>query len=236
MFKPDPQIQSIAIDAGSRCYVIDEALCDPDALVEHAARHWERAAESGFNAFPGPELRMDEAFSEQLVSYFNLHLRSRLGARRTLRSYSRLSMVTRTPEQLAAPQWICHRDRLSTEPGTCIAACVLYLFHDPALGGTGFYRSRLSEPETALLVHHSGALEPAEFAARYGLTAGYMTQSNASFEKLLSIPARYNRLIFYDGMVFHCSDIDMPQRLHGDPRQGRLTLNGFFTCSRRQAA
>jgi hypothetical protein len=32
--------------------------------------------------------------------------------------------------------------------------------------------------------------------------------------------------------VFHCSDNGPAGELSDDPRQGRLTLNGFFTCTR----
>jgi hypothetical protein len=77
-------------------------------------------------------------------------------------------------------------------------------------------------------------LPAAEFSARHGLQPGYMTASNQWFEKIASVPARWNRLIFYSGMVFHSGDI-APERLCDDPRTGRLTLNGFFTCRRNLA-
>jgi len=50
-----------------------------------------------------------------------------------------------------------------------------------------------------------------------------------------SIPAKWNRLIFYDGGVLHSGDITAPQKLSNDPVAGRLTLNGFFTCRRNVA-
>jgi hypothetical protein len=42
-------------------------------------------------------------------------------------------------------------------------------------------------------------------------------------------------LIFYSGTVFHSGHITAPERLCDDPRRGRLTLNGFFTCRRNLA-
>ena len=74
-----------------------------------------------------------------------------------------------------------------------------------------------------------------DFTARHGVQPGYMTASNAWFEKLLAVEPRWNRLIFYSGMVFHAADITQPERLGTDPRTGRLTLNGFFTCRRNLA-
>ena len=67
------------------------------------------------------------------------------------------------------------------------------------------------------------------FFVRYSLQPGYLTDSNAYFEKTHSIPARWNRLLVYSGMLFHSGEISNPQALNDDPRTGRLTLNGFFT-------
>jgi hypothetical protein len=142
-----------------------------------------------------------------------------------------MSMVTTPPDQLMPCQWQCHRDRLGANPaGISIAASVLYLFRDPALGGTSFYRPRLPPAQTEQLVSDSVALDATAFGARYGLRAGYMTDSNDYFERTVTIPAAWNRLIFYDGGVFHSGDIALSQRLSADPMQGRLSLNGFFTC------
>jgi hypothetical protein len=232
MFNPDPRIETVTIDGQNNCYVIDDALAEPERWVDYAARLQHEFRIEDFNAYPGPELRMPDAVSKKLDEYFMLYIRRRLGARRTLRMYSRLAIATAPPASLQPNQWICHRDRMGVPPGQCVAASVLYLFKDAGLGGTGFFKPRLPPFETDLLVHESGELPAAEFSARYGLSAGYMTQSNRYFEKLCTVPARWNRIIFYDGCLFHCSDISMPERLTADPRSGRLTLNGFFTCSR----
>lgn len=233
MFQPQPRIETLPIGDEGQCLIIDDALCDPQALVEHALRHRAGFEMSGHNAFPGPELRMPEAFTAELDAWFAQHLRSGLGVRRTLRRYSRLSMVTLQPAQLAPRQWLCHRDRMDAVPGERIVACVIYLFHDPLLGGTNFFRPSLDPERTARLVHESGNMPASEFSARWAIEPGYMTRSGPCFEKLASVPARWNRMIFYDGMQFHCSDIRDAARLRADPRAGRLTLNGFFTCSSR---
>lgn len=231
-FNPAPRVQVLPIDARHACYVVDDALRAPEQLVRFAAQHRGRFRMAPHNAFPGLELRMPEAFDAQLDHFFRVHIRSRLGARRTVRMYSRLSMVTLPPNALSPPQWICHRDRLQQVQQQLAAACVLYLFEDPALGGTSFFRPRLSPEETALMVHESGALPPAAFAGKYGVRPGYFTESNACFEKVLTVPPRWNRLIFYDGDLFHSGDIAHPERLSDDPHRGRLTLNGFFVCTR----
>jgi hypothetical protein len=128
-------------------------------------------------------------------------------------------------------QWQCHRDRLGSGPrGLRLGAMVNYLFRDSELGGTSFYRSRLSEEDTERMIDDAGRMGAAEFSARYGLEAGYLQGSNRYFERLAQVSAAWNRLLFYNGDLFHSGDITAPARLSANPRVGRLTLNGFFTC------
>ena len=112
------------------------------------------------------------------------------------------------------------------------AASVLYLFRDPALGGTSFYVPRQSAAQTDRLVADSLTLDASEFSTRYGLQPGYMDGNNAYFERIAQVPAAWNRAIFYDGGLFHSADLQLPASLDPDPMRGRLTLNGFFHCKR----
>jgi hypothetical protein len=107
---------------------------------------------------------------------------------------------------------------------------VAYLFQDPALGGTSFYRSLQSEADTDRMIEDAGRMSGTEFSARYGLEPAYLSGSNRYFERVARIPAAWNRMLFYNGDLFHSGDVTAPERLSGDPRTGRLTLNGFFTC------
>ena len=234
MFNPRPEIQAFPIDQAHTCYVVDDALREPGRWVELAARHLDDFELAPHNAFPGPELRMPDEISARLDEFFMQHIRALLGARRTLRMYSRLAMVTRAPQDLEPRQWVCHRDRMGMAPNECAAASVLYLFGDERLGGTSFFVPRRPMDEVERMIEDSATLSREAFTARHGIAQGYMTASGAWFEKLRTIPPRFNRLIFYDGSLFHCSDIPAPDLLSSDPRRGRLTLNGFFTC-RRQA-
>jgi hypothetical protein len=236
MFNPNPRVETITIHGHHVCYVIDDALINPDAMVDFAAKHIGDFAEAGHNAYPGPELRMPEAFSSQLDAFFAAHLRRAFDVRRTERMYSRLAITATPPQQLSPSQSICHIDRLSIEPQHRIVASVLYLFGDERLGGTSFYGPKYP-PDTILpLIADAGNMDAARFRARYGIETGYITRSNLWFEKLQTIPARYNRIIFYEGTVFHSGEIAHPELLSRDPRAGRLSLNGFFTCRRNLAS
>lgn len=236
MFNPHPKIQRVVIAGRHACYVIDDALLDPDALVNYAQAQFDRFEETAHNAYPGPELRMPDGFSAQLDAFFSEHLRKAFDVRRTERMYSRLALTTTPPERLRPCQSICHMDRLSVEPQHRCIASVLYLFRDERLGGTSFY-APMHPPEIILpLIHDSVKMDAAAFKTRYGVEIGYMTASNAWFDKLLTVPPRFNRIIFYEGTLFHTGEIAHPELLVRDPRQGRLSLNGFFTCKRSATA
>lgn len=235
MFNPNPRVQTLTLGGRPVCHVIDDALRAPERWVEHAVAHAREFEDSPHNAYPGPELALADAVSAQLDAFFARHVRRLFDARRTLRVSTRLSLATRRTDELEPRQWLCHVDRMRTEPGQSVVASVLYLFGDETLGGTGFYRPLRPLADVAQLVQDSAALPAADFSARHGVQPGYMTASNAWFEKLLAVAPRWNRLIFYPGMTFHGADITHPERLGADPRTGRLTLNGFFTCRRNLA-
>jgi Family of unknown function (DUF6445) len=231
-FNPRPQVQTVAIAPDRVCCVVDDALLNPEALVDLALLHRADFRPSAAYAYPGVELWMPDALTARLDDFFRQHLRGPLGGRRVLRANSRLSMVTRPADALKPTQWFCHRDNAGLPPGEWVAASVLYLFADERLGGTSFYRSLLDEQQTALLVHEAGTLDAARFHARWGIEPGYQYGSNRCFELVARVPARWNRLVFYDGGVFHCSDNGPAGTLGDDPRSGRLTFNGFITCTR----
>lgn len=234
MLNPVPRIQSIPLWDEHAVHVIDDALSEPARWVELAAEHAGAFVHEDHNAYPGGELRLPDEMTARLVDFFGQHIRARLGARRVERAHSRLAVVSLPPERLQPRQWIPHRDRMGLGPEHCIGASVLYLFADASLGGTAFFRPRAPAGEIDRLVHDSGLLDGQAFATRYAVTPGY-PRGNAWFEHVLTVPPRFNRLIFYDGALFHTSDIPAPERLTTDPRRGRLTLNGFFTCTRRLA-
>lgn len=228
-FNPAARISSVVIAPGESCIVVDEALANPQGLVGWAATQHFRPPE-GF-PYPGVLVDAPPAVSVMVGDYFAEHARGRLGGRRTLSTVVRLSLVTLAPRELRPVQWQCHRDRLGPVPHDVrLAAMVAYLFRDAELGGTSFYRPLQSDAETEHLINDAGRLSAGEFSARYGLEAGYLSGSNRYFERLVSIPAAWNRMLFYNGDLFHSGDITAPERLSGDARSGRLTLNGFFTC------
>ncbi len=228
-----PEVRRLAFEGAPLCHVIDNALADPLAWRAFAVEMRAAFEDAPHNAFPGPELRLPDVVSAPLARFFDEHLRRAFDARRIERFYARLSMVTRAPQALQPWQWQPHVDQLATAPGRVVAASVLYLFDDPALGGTSFYRPRRDAEATMAMIEDSSVLPAAAFTAKHGVAPGYLTASNRWYEKVASVPAAFNRLIVYSGTVFHSGEIARPDLLRDDPATGRLTLNGFFTCRRR---
>jgi len=196
MFNPRPQIVSVPIDEHHRCHVVDDALVQPERLVEYAQAHRSEFARASHGAYPGIELRMPDEFTARLEDFFRLHIRARLGARRTVRMHSRLAMVTTPPHALQPRQSICQRERPDVAADQCVGASVLYLFQDERLGGTSFFAPRRPRAEIDRLMIDSGVLNASAFAQKYGFGPRYMTSGNAYFEELLTVAPRWNRMIF----------------------------------------
>jgi hypothetical protein len=235
VFNPHPQIEHVRLANDAVVHVIDDALIEPERYVEWAALNADAFRPVDFNAYPGNFLLMPGAVDDALRDYFNQHMRSLFDARRLVRMQCRLSMVTLAPQTLRPYQWLCHSDRSGLDATQSIQASVLYLFKDASLGGTSFYVPSRSPAETAQLFADSSTLSNEAFTQRHGIEPGYMHASNAYFERVGDIPARWNRLIFYDGSLLHSGSIRAPEKLTTDPRTGRLTVNGFFVCRRNAA-
>jgi hypothetical protein len=233
VFNPAPRLGKLPLGSDDFCLVIDDALLDPRSLRDFAVAQRARFAKTKNNAYPGVELGLTGPIEHALGEFFDRHVRTQLGARRRVRMNCRLAMVTTPPDALQPRQWIPHRDSAWIQPEHVAAASVLYLFDDPALGGTAFFRSRHNAAATGLLVHDSSTMNAADFGEKYSLGPSYPSGTTRYFEHVASVPARFNRIIFYSGRIFHSGEIAHANALGDDPASNRLTLNGFYTCTRK---
>jgi hypothetical protein len=232
LFNPRATMRVVQFDDRHFCLVVDDALLNPDELVQFAADRYAEFNSVDFSYYPGTYRMAPMQLAERHTEYFQLHARRRFDARRCVDTICRYSIVTLPPRALRPIQWLCHRDDVGLNAKLSMQASVLYLFRDPELGGTGFYVPTRSAADTGALFADARSASPADFANKYGLAPGYMHESNDWFLRIGAIAAHWNRLIIYDGGMFHSSDIAAPDRLSVDPRKGRLTVNGFFTCRR----
>ncbi|NII09267.1 DUF6445 family protein [Oleiagrimonas sp. C23AA] len=231
-FNPRPQVEKIDLEAGACCYVVDDVLAQPERVREWAITQRAQWQPVDFNAYPGTYLMGPDGLQQAMQSFYLQHIKRHFDARRLQHAHSRYAMVTLAPEQLRPFQWLCHSDDFELGPGLSVQASVLYLFDDASLGGTSFYQPLKPMREIRQLFDDSVRLKGPDFSERYGIEPGFMTDSNAYFQRVGTVAARFNRLVFYDGGMLHSGQIDHPERLSADPAQGRLTYNGFFTCRR----
>lgn len=232
MFNSGARMTTMQFADRQVCHVIDDALLDPDGLVRYAGERSDDFRPLDQKGYPGICLSAPAELTRALDLLFTWHVRRRFNARRTLKMHCRLSLVTTPAAQLLPYQWLCHRDGVVLSPRESIQASVLYLFRDESLGGTSFYVPARQPEEIAALFSDSKSLAAEEFVRRHGIEPGYMRGSNDFFTCVGTVPAKWNRLIFYDGSMLHSGQIEAPERLTADPLQGRLTLNGFFTSRR----
>nr|WP_314545411.1 DUF6445 family protein [uncultured Massilia sp.] len=232
LLNPHPTISMVPIFDGHQCLVVDDFMLEPDELVTYAARNHAHFRDDPRNYYPGPELPLGGTFAAGVRDFFLQHARTPLKARRMLGMASRLSLVTRRPDQVLPAQRLPHRDSDGLPAGEGMAAMVLYLFKDERYGGTSFFKPRVPMHEIAALLQElkgqelAGTTPEQEQEQEQGPT--FAIASGRHFEKVLTIPPRYNRAIFYDGAVFHSGDLHTPALMVDDPCAGRLTVNAFF--------
>ncbi len=227
----DASIRRETITADHDCVIVDDFLQDPYEIVEFAAHHADEFAVAESD-YPGLLFDVNANAMTDIYRFIRSKMTKHFPFLRgdmTLWTY--LSMVTLQPDELSTLQRLCHSDP-STSPDRTIYAGLVYLFENEHFGGTGFYRWKKRE-----LMRKAAAIEREdpdrgltflqENFPTYREPACYMTGSNEIAELLCTIPARFNRLIFYPGIVPHSGAINAPELLSSDIRKGRLTLNCF---------
>jgi hypothetical protein len=230
---PRPSVTTLSIGGDAPCVVVDDALLQPQDLVDLALRHRAAFEPPRHNAYPGIELPLPDAMVARFVEHFMLHARAQLPARRVLAAHGRLAMVTLPPAALGPVQRVCHRDRLAAGDDECAVAGVLYLFRNERLGGTSFFDPLQGSAETEALMAALAGPQGEARAQAAGLANGYLVDDCGHFRRAATVPPRWNRLIWYDGGRFHNSHVARPDLLCDDPATGRLTLNLFLRCRRK---
>ncbi len=227
----DATIRRESISDEHDCVIVDDFLKNPQEIVDFAAH---RAGEFSIPESYYPGLLLD--VNDDVMTYVYRFIRYQMTRhfpflRGGMDLWTNLSMVTLRPDELSTKQRVCHSDP-DKSPGRKNYAALVYLFENENLGGTGFYRWKDFE-----LMQKAAAIEREdpdkclaflqEQFATYREPARYMTETNEIAELLCTIPARFNRLIFYSGDVPHSGAITAPELLSTDFRKGRLTLNCF---------
>jgi len=221
----------MAIDPDHDCLVIDDFLLNPDEVIA-----WARNRLEDFfmqeRAYPGLILPLSDHQAAPLHAFIRSRLSRAFGfLRGDIQFQTQFSLTTLRPEDFSWIQCLPHSDP-QHETGRANFATVLYLFENPALGGTGFYRwkdvafwqemtrAQVNDPDHGL----DRLRERFEMFRR---PWAYTTESNEAVELLTMVPARYNRIICYPGDLPHNAFVKQPELLTDDPLTGRFSLNSF---------
>jgi len=214
------------------CVIVDDFLQKPHELVEFAAR---RSVEfsNAKSYYPGVFIDVDDDAMADIYRFIRFQMTKQFPfLRGNLKFSTFLAMATLQPNELSDIQRMCHTDPALDSSRKAYAA-LIYLFDNEALGGTGFFEYR-KKFDLLKEVEAIGRYDP-DKATKFLLdnfptfrkNAKYMTESNEIAELLCTIPARFNRMIFYSGQIPHNAAITAPDLLTRDIRKGRLTLNVF---------
>lgn len=222
-----PDVRCVQV-GGHAVVFIDDFLEDPQALVDAAcrARFGPCAGFDEKRGYPGVRAPVPPAYTESLTALLDPLIRVNFGVPEALalkKTPCAFSLTTVAPGDLGPLQRVPHFDASTPH----YMAVLLYLC-DEQRGGTAFYRHRATglQQITADVRERYGEAVYAELD-RSPPPARYFGDSDANFELLGVMPARFNRLVVYRGSLLHSAIVN-PRSLSADPRTGRLTVNTFY--------
>jgi hypothetical protein len=222
---PERRIQRLTIGREQApLVVLDNVLAQPDELVEHAAG---RLFGDVASYYPGVRTKVPltlqrfilDELRDEVVEVFGIK-----GA--TLRfTACHFSLVTTPPDKLTYLQRVPHVDSLNSAE----LAMIFYLFKADH-GGTAFFRQRSTGFE---FVDHARRAEywrqiEAEQAVVQGWPAAYMRGDNALYDEVGHQEGVFNRMLVYRRTSLHSAKLNPAFDFNPDPRQGRLSVNGFL--------
>jgi hypothetical protein len=230
-----PRVETRQI-AGRRVFVVDDVYRHPDQ-VRHFALGLDLDLKAGM--YPG-RLASVPGDTAPLLGLVN-GLMADSGRSLAIHPHYRGRL---TFAVLSQPGGVLHP--LQRQPhfdGFCDFAAVLYLSRpEDCQGGTSFWRHRRSgleyapqkdDPRSAALLEPFAARDEWHLISKMmkdGLAEvgpGYITKSNGCWERIDVVEMRCNRLVMYDGRLFHSVHVPRPD-WQPDPDRPRLTQNLYL--------
>lgn len=213
--------------------VVEEALLDPEAAVEQAARLGFEAADEGRGGYPGLRAKAPQTLAGLLVEGAMPLIERVFGLKRAALSKvdASFSIVTAAPEALHPMQRIPHID--TRDPRRIAILCYLARH---SIGGTAFFR----QDSTGLEQVGPDSFDSYEAARRADLAllppgGGYPGADMPGYSETAHFEARFNRMLVYRSCSIHSGTIPPDTPLSADPRLGRLTVNLFLDFARNQS-
>lgn len=205
--------------------LVDDFLPNPHQWVTAALQQQNVMPASG--GYPGLRSPAPRAIGERVLAGYAEEITRLFGlpiaALPQIDSY--FSLVCTPPAQLSLVQRMPHVDQ--ADPAQL--AAVLYLC-GASHGGTSFYRHRSTGYEMLTpdrLTDYQQSLRAD--LRQHGSPQGYIQGDTALFERILQVPAEFNRLIVYRCSSLHSGDISNRSAFDLNPRTGRFTVTLFFS-------
>ncbi|MCW8125591.1 DUF6445 family protein [Microbulbifer halophilus] len=224
-------IQTLEIgDEKRKVMIVDDFLENPEELVAFAKEAtfapWPMAAER--KGYPGVRAAAPEDHSRLIMDRIDPLVREQfqvpLSDKLKIHQET-LNLITVPEEELGPLQRAPHFDTSNPR----LFAVLLYLC-DESHGGTGFYRHKSTGYESITPERCEHYLDCCyiEFN-KYRRPKKYCSESDDLFSRIGFIPARFNRLVVYRGVMLHSANILGEKSISFCPATGRLTANLFVT-------
>jgi len=225
---PALDIQAVQIPKTNlHAYIIDDFLLSAESVV-HFAKNiaYFNPMHSDNSYYPGVRDNMPEPYIRLLQAFFNEQIMPKVVDEKQHSAVVHKSLISLTacpPSQLLTEQKMPHVDSCKNNE----YAFVHYL-SGAELGGTSIYRYiprdkvELNEQDEVIL---DDMLR--DVTDKLSEHNGYITQSTSLFEQVLSIEAKVNRLVIYQGNLLHGANLTTKESYSGDIESGRLSITSF---------
>ncbi|MDU0352743.1 DUF6445 family protein [Paraglaciecola aquimarina] len=205
--------------------IIDDFVRDAKSLIDYAMTRQDVAPATGH--YPGLRSQAPQLYQTCLVSSITelLHSTFSLDSDQLKQADSYFSVVATPVRELSVIQQLAHFD----QPKEHELAVIHYLCNE-SHGGTSFYRHRSSGYEYINQSRHQAYLTQLEQEVSHrgaSHQAKYLHGDDEIFERIFSVPAKFNRAVIYRCSSLHSGDIPSDYQFDMNPYTGRFTIASF---------
>ena len=200
-------------------FVLDDVLENPEEVINFAKQYayFQEPGQDG-TLYPGMRDLMPAPYNRFLETVIKaVGLCEHANVHRCL-----LSLVTLTESEITHLHTLPHVDSIHSDDFACV-----HYFCNGEQGGTSLYKYR---PNQLAKVTHDNLdkmNEMVEQSKKEHEHYQYLTSENPQFETLITISAKFNRLVIYPSNQLHCANLSQ-RSISKDPSSGRLTVASFF--------
>lgn len=219
-------------DTSLYVYIVDDFLLDTSPIINFAHNiAYFHPMFSDNSYYPGMRDNMPQPYLDLLQDFFQKEITPQLIKDTDHISKVHkclLSLIACEPEKLLLEQKIPHIDSCNEMD----FAFVHYLSAEEH-GGTNFYKYvpnniiQFNEQDRYILDEMMDKVK-----ANQGEHKSYISSSTSIFEQVLSIKAKFNRLIVYQGNVLHSASVGSDKSYSRNPKKGRLSIASFASVFR----